>query len=98
MITYMGKRGGFVQATGECQQADSLDPSFIDISATTNSFLLTGTLQLMDDCVTNLAFDYVDIYSGKNMRIGKERILWQIVIPYQLRSTSRAYSVYERTS
>lgn len=96
MITYIGKRGGFIQATGEIEDAVALEERFVYLDRSTDSFLLNGTLQLMDDCASNMTFEQVDVYSGKNIRTGKERILRQVVIPYQLHAASRAYTHYQR--
>jgi len=43
-----------------------------------------------------LTFDYVNIYSSKAVRLGKERVLHHIVLPYRLVRSSKSYSLYER--
>jgi hypothetical protein len=95
-IHYIGKRGGFIQATDTCQQVDTLPDGFIRLDEPATEFMLHGTLQLMDDCGSKVTFEQVDIYSGKNMRTGAERILRQVVVPYRVERSSRSYTLYSR--
>lgn len=96
MINYIGKRGGFIQASGECEQCNNLDETFVHLGQTMTGFSLNGTMQIMDDCSPKLTFEQVDIYSEKNMRTGTDRILRHVVIPYRLVSSSRGYTLYRR--
>jgi hypothetical protein len=43
-----------------------------------------------------LTFDHANIYSGKGIKLGKERILHHVVLPYRLVRSSKSYSYYER--
>ncbi len=95
-IQYFGKRGGFVQAVDIDQVAEGLPATFTPIDQTAEAFLLQGTLQLMDDCAADLTFEQVDIYSGKNLRTGKDRLLRPIILPYRVARSSRGYTLYER--
>lgn len=95
-INYFGKRGGFVQAVAPPVTCDILDASFTNLCVTPESFAFNGTLQVMDDCAPNLSFEYVDIYSAKPLRIGKDRILRHIVLPYEIERSSRSYTLYRR--
>jgi hypothetical protein len=95
-IHYIGKRGGFIQAIDGCRQVEELPENFIRLDVPASEFLLQGTLQLMDDCGPQATFEYVDIYSGKNMRIGTDRILHHIILPYRVEGSSRGYTLYRR--
>lgn len=95
-IRYLGKRGGFIQATAVEQSTAELPAQFTRLDESTDEFLLYGTLQLMDDCSTKVSFEQVDIYSDKNMRIDTDRILRQIVLPYRMERASRGYTLYRR--
>jgi hypothetical protein len=95
-INYFGKRGGFVQAIAPTSVQSALDPRFTNLCVTPDSFIANGTLQVMDDCAPGLPFEAVDIYSTKTLKLGKERILRQIVLPYQLERSSRSYTLYRR--
>lgn len=95
-IQYVGKRGGFVQAIDIDQAVDELPATFTPIDQVAEAFLLQGTLQLMDDCAADLTFEQVDIYSGKNLRTGKDRLLRPIILPYRVERSSRGYTLYRR--
>ncbi len=43
-----------------------------------------------------MTFEQADIYSGRGVSPGKDRILLHVVLPYRLARTSRSYSKYER--
>ena len=98
-ITYFGKRGGFMQllAPPTNQEADG-EQGWIVLTTDQTSFSFGGTLQLLDDCSPKLTFEQVDIYSGKRMTLGKDRLLRHIVFPHQMTRSSRGFSLYERMS
>ena len=96
MVNYLGKRGGFVQATSSPTVCAELSDSFTYLAQTSTAFTLDGTLQILDDCAPSLTFEQVDIYSSKNMRLDKDRILRNVVIPYQIERSSRGYTLYKR--
>ena len=96
MITYIGKRGGFIQAV-QTAQLPELPEIFTRLVPNTSSFTLDGVVQLMDDCASHLTFEHVDIYNAKSMRLGKDRILHHVILPYRLAQSSRGFSLYERT-
>jgi len=96
-INYLGKRGGFVQLLGLPTPAETLPPGFIVIDGDpTRSFLVNGIIQQLDDCDASLTFEKANIYSGKRIRLGKERVLRHIVLPYRLVRSSKGFSFYER--
>jgi len=96
MISYFGKRGGFAQAVDEPQQAIVIPEHFTPLDQVSNEFLLNGTLQLMDDCAPEVTFDQIDIYSNKPLRLGKDRLLRSIILPYRVERSSRGYTLYRR--
>lgn len=96
MIAYFGKRGGFVQAIAESQVSATLPEQFTSLDQTADGFLLNGTLQLMDDCGPETTFEQIDIYSGKPLRLGKDRLLRPIILPYRVERSSRGYTLYRR--
>lgn len=97
-IHYMGKRGGFVQATAAPDRIAELDDSFALLTEESDAFTLDGTLQLMDDCGPKMTFAHADIYSGKNISLNKPngRILRPVVLPYRVERSSRGYTLYRR--
>lgn len=99
-ITYLGKRGGFVQVqtppASTTDEAIARHSAWVLLSEDQTSFPLDGTLQMLDDCAAHLSFAQVNIYSGKRMALGKDRIVRHIVLPYRLSRSSRGFSLYER--
>lgn len=94
-IGYLGKRGGFVQWLGNTSVQDELDALYVMLTQMQNHFNLNGVLQAMDDCAPSLTFDKVNVYSDKRITLGKDRVRRNIVLPYQLKRSTRAYSFYE---
>jgi len=92
LVNYLGKRGGFIQASGEYCETETLDADFVSLSQPAQGFLLNGTMQIMDDCSSSLTFEHVDIYSEKKV----ERVYRHVAIPYRMVSSSRSYSLYQR--
>ena len=96
-INYLGKRGGFVQLLAPPTPAEMLPPEFIVVDGDpTRSFPANGIIQQLDDCDSSLTFEKADIYSGKNIGLGKERVLRHVVLPYRLVRSSKSFSFYER--
>jgi hypothetical protein len=99
-ITYLGKRGSFMQLLMRPTTSDDIDFSaesgWVTITQDQTSFTMGGTLQMLDDCGPKMTFDHADIYSSKRITLGKERILRHIVLPYSLTRSSRGFSLYER--
>ena len=96
-VNYLGKRGGFVQLLGPPTLAETLPSGFIVVdSDPTQPFLADGIIQQLDDCDASLTFEKADIYSGKRINLGKERVLHHIVLPYRLVRSSKGFSHYER--
>lgn len=98
-ITYIGKRGGFMQLLAPPEQQD-VDESqdWVALTADQLGFSIDGTLQMLDDCGPKMTFEQADIYSGKRITLGKDRVLRHIVLPYQLTRSGRGFSLYERIS
>jgi len=96
-VNYLGKRGGFVQLMGAPQLVDSLPAGFVAVTASaTNAFALNGFLQRLDDTGSQVTFEQVSIYSDQAVRLDKDRIFHQVILPYRLVRSSKSYSYYER--
>ena len=96
MISYLGKRGGFIQAIDAPEIVSELPGDFTELRSLEGQFPLDGTLQIMDDCSPKLSFEQVNIYTSKTIRLGKDRILHHVILPYRLTQSSRGYSLYQR--
>lgn len=95
-ITYFGKRGGFFQFLPPIQTVEILSSDFIPLAEQAEAWHIDSQLQHLDDCDIKMSFDHADIYSGKNIRVGKERHTFLAMLPYRLRRSSRSFSDYER--
>lgn len=97
-INYFGKRGSFVQLMDIPCAEDKLPDTFVVLNAVEGqtTFSTEGLLQVLDDCGPKMSLAHADIYSGKNIRLGKERILHHVVLPYRLVRSSKSYSLYKR--
>ena len=97
-IHYLGKRGGFVQFSGSTN-VDALPDEFTWLNPEAGSpFAISGTMQLLDDCGPKMTFAHADVYSDKNLSIGKPngRIFTPIVLPYRAVRSSRSFTLYAR--
>lgn len=95
-INYLGKRGSFLQPMSAPAVSDHLDSRFTVITRDSAGFLMNSTLQMLDDCGSSMTFEHADIYSGKRISLGRERVLRHVALPYELVRSSRGYSLYER--
>ncbi len=96
-VNYLGKRGGFVQLLRPPAAADDLPPEFVIVDRNPNRpFLADGIIQQLDDCDPSLTFDKANVYSGRGVKLGKERVLRHVVLPYRLARSSKSFSLYER--
>lgn len=105
-LSYLGKRGSFFQLLAppeEVETAGSQAPDgFVplvawnqegDKDANHLSFPL-GCVQRLDDWGTDLTFEKANVYTGDEIRIGRERVRFDVVLPYRLVSAGRGFTVY----
>jgi hypothetical protein len=98
-INYFGKRGSFLQLRRAPATLDKLPDGFTVLTQDQQQFAMGGTLQVLDDCGESLTFDKASIYthdSKNKVKLGKDRVLRNIVLPYRLQRSSKSYSWYER--
>lgn len=93
-INYLGKRGGFIQLLNPPQTAERLPDGFTVLTESANGAFPLGTLQMVDDCGPRLTFEQVDVYSGQEMKPGKERVFHHIVLPHRPVRFSRGFTLY----
>ncbi len=97
-LNYLGKRGSLFQVVDLPRKAETLPINYVNVTAEGSSVFFGGVLQVLDDCGQDLTFEKADIYSDKKIRLGKERVLHSVILPYQLKRSSRSYSLYQRIS
>jgi hypothetical protein len=100
-VNYFGKRGGFFQlqdvpVTREWTDETLTANGYTLLTESTTEFVIDGLLHQLDDCSPTMTFEQANIYSGKSIRLAKERLLHHVVLPYRLVSSSKGYSYYER--
>lgn len=95
-LTYIGKRGSFIQLLELPQMVEHLDEDWTLLTSEQQQFIADGTIQLLDDCGSALTFERADITSGARISLGKERIQRTIVLPCQQVRSSRGFSLYQR--
>lgn len=95
-INYLGKRGGFMQLRTFPYPTAELPGGYLVVTVEQTTFPVDGTLQLLDDCSPELDFDKANIYSRLPVKLGKERVIRNIVIPYRPICSSRSFTLYHR--
>ncbi len=94
-ITYLGKRGGFVQLARPPRLADDLPAGFIPLrpQAPQAGFPL-GLVQRVDDWGPSLTWERLNVYSRERIRPGRDRVRYEVVVPYALQQAGRGFTVY----
>lgn len=95
-INYLGKRGSFMQLTKPPEQVPEMPDGYVVATGDQIGYTVNGTLQLLDDCTPALSFAKANIYSDEKIKMGKERVLRNIVLPCRLTRSSKSFSLYER--
>jgi hypothetical protein len=95
-VNYFGKRGSFMQLIKPPARVPDLPADYVEVTSDQLLFAVGGTLQVLDDCTSDLTFEKANIYSDKKMKMGKERITRNVVLPYRLTRSSKSFSLYER--
>lgn len=97
-LNYLGKRGSFIQLTAAPATAEALPETYMLLNPAEGQTLFAsqGVLQVLDDCGPKMTLEHANIYSEKNIRLGSERVLHHIVLPYRQVQASKSYTLYER--
>lgn len=94
-INYLGKRGGFVQLSDVPRLLDELPAGYIPVDGLLPEQMpIPNLMQQLDTCGPSLTFEKANIYSGKRIQRDRDRLLHQVVLPYELVSSSRGYTWY----
>lgn len=97
-VNYLGKRGSFLQLVRAPEICDTLPAEFVMLNEPGGqvAFAARGLIQVMDDCAPTMTLAQANIYSGKSVRQGRERLSYPVVLPYRLVRASKSYTLYER--
>ncbi|HEY77060.1 MAG TPA: hypothetical protein G4O00_12960 [Thermoflexia bacterium] len=106
-VTYFGKRGSFFQflpPAGEVEAEEGQVPEgFVLLEGrpfwgtegqAVREFTL-GIIQRLDDWGPGLTFERVNVYSDEKIRLGRDRIRFDVVLPYRVVRAGRGFTVYE---
>lgn len=97
MINYFGRKGSFVQYSGDSFE-DDLPRGFVNACAPPAGSLQYGFLQRMDDMRRDATFEEVSALHPKKSGSDGGRLYHNVVFPYQLKHHGFNHTVYERTS
>ena len=94
-ITYLGKRGGFVQLTAPPTQADALPEGFYPLEpvALRQGFPL-GLIQRVDEWGEALTWSKLNVYSAEKIKVGRDRVRFDVATPYALLQAGRGFALY----
>jgi len=107
-LSYLGKRGSFFQLLESPREIDAsgTEPpgGFIALTSWDRagesgvSAFPLGFIQRLDDWGPELTFDRVNIYERGvryKIRLGRDRIRFDVVLPYRLTRAGRGFAVYD---
>lgn len=103
-LSYLGKRGSFVQLLTPPEAVETEDDrppaGFVALvawnqQASASPTFPLGHIQRLDDWGAELTFEKANIYSREEIRVGRERIRLDVVLPYRLVNAGRGFAVYE---
>jgi len=98
-INYLGKRGSFMQLQQVPRIMDGLPKGWlIPAEPLADGFMLDALLTQLDDTGDKATFEVVNIYSGKRIAMGKQRVLHHVALPYERVRSSRGYTHYRLKS
>lgn len=105
-VNYFGKRGSFFQLLDPPKLMDVLPEGFVlldgvyiegdRVEGQTPRAFVPGIIQMMDDWGRGLTFEKINVYTDEPIRLGKDRVLKSVVLPYRLVRSSKSFSFYER--
>jgi hypothetical protein len=107
-ITYLGKRGAFFQLLAPPERVETPDDrppeGFIPLvpwdqagaaaPAGRPAFPL-GHIQRLDDWGQDLTFEKVNVYTSEKVSLGRDRVRFDVVLPYRLVRAGWGFAVYE---
>ncbi len=109
-VTYLGKRGSFFQLAHRpaVVETDGTPPEgFVLLAgrplagtqpaAPPPPRFALGLIQRVDDWGESLTFERLNTFSGASIRMGRDRVRFDVVIPYQVTLAGRGFTVYSVT-
>ncbi|MGB9776385.1 MAG: hypothetical protein ACPLYD_02580 [Anaerolineae bacterium] len=106
-VTYLGKRGSFFQLLAPPEEVETPDDrppeGFVLLAPWDQAGAAKGSLpafplghiQRLDDWGADLTFEKVNVYTSEDIRLGRDRVRFDVVLPYQIIRSGRGFAVYE---
>jgi len=96
-INYFGKKGSFVQYKGyQLLEIKELPDDYTwNISDDKQSFNSQVVFQHLDDIGKKAEFKNINTFDETSSKLGKDRILMPIAVPYKFDSSSKGYTFYK---
>lgn len=95
-LNYIGRRGSFIQLLEIPQRREQLSEQWTVLTTNQRTFYADGTIQLLDDCSSELSFERADVTSGVRLVLGKDRVQRAIVLPCHQVRYSRGFTLFQR--
>lgn len=98
LVSYLGKRGSFVQYVGR-ELLDELGAGFGYVAGDRIPGVPgSGVLQYLDDVGPGATYAAINTYDESAARLGRDRVLVPVLLPYRQEGSSRGYTSYVRTA
>lgn len=94
-INYLGKRGSFVQVM-EQETVESIGTSFSAVVGERTTMNAHVLMQYLDDMGPKATFESISTYDPTSARLGRDRVMTPVFLPYQMQTSSRGYTWYRR--
>ncbi|KEO83531.1 hypothetical protein [Tumebacillus flagellatus] len=94
-INYLGKRGSFVQPVAQ-ERVESLGVSFSYVLGERAAMSAHVLMQYLDDMGEKATFESISSFDSTGARLGKDRVMKSVFLPYRMRTSSRGYTWYSR--
>ncbi len=105
-VSYFGKRGSFFQLVSPPRMAETLPEGFIllegpsfsggEVQGPMPEAFPMGIIQRLDDWGHELTFEQVNVYTREKIRPNRDRVRYDVVLPYQITRAGRGFAVYEQ--
>ena len=107
-LTYFGKRGSFFQLVRQPvvveTEGDDPQEGFVLLTgqpvadapvAPPPSHFALGLIQRVDDWGETLTFERLDAFSDASIRMGRDRVRFDVVLPYHVALAGRGFTAYD---
>lgn len=94
-LHYLGKRGSFLQATNQ-DVREELGQTFSSFLGEQAAFSECVVMQYLDDMGPKATFESISSFDDASAKMGRDRIMKTVFIPYHQKRASRDFTWYVR--